>query len=221
MKRFLTSWSGGKDSCYAMMLAKAMGWQPAVLLNILNENGEISRSHGIPKEILQKQAELLGLPVVTPAASWKMYEEVFVENLKTLKTSFHLEAAVFGDIDLQAHRDWEEKVCARAGLQAMLPLWQRNRSELVAEMLGIGCIETFIVSCNQVMGPSFLGKRLDMNVVAELQKLGVDACGENGEYHTLVVNMPLFRGRMHVVFGDVRQHGDYWFIEMKLMNAML
>ncbi|MFM7488326.1 MAG: hypothetical protein ACKO13_15545, partial [Cytophagales bacterium] len=58
MKRLLTSWSGGKDSCYAMMLAKAMGWQPAVLLNILNENGEISRSHGIPKEILQKQAEL-------------------------------------------------------------------------------------------------------------------------------------------------------------------
>ncbi|MFM7487118.1 MAG: hypothetical protein ACKO13_09390 [Cytophagales bacterium] len=75
-------------------------------------------------------------------------------------------------------------------------------------MLGIGCIETFIVSCNQVMRSSFLGKRLDMNVVAELQKLGVDACGENGEYHTLVVNMPLFRGRMPVVFGDVRQHGE-------------
>ncbi len=221
MKRFLTSWSGGKDSCYAMMLAKAMGWQPAVLLNILNENGEISRSHGIPKEILRRQAEVLGLPIATPAASWKMYEDVFVASLNDLKQPFDLDAAVFGDIDLQAHRDWEEKVCARAGLQAMLPLWQRSRFALVEEMLSTGCIETFIVSCNHVMGPSFLGKRLDMNVVAELQKLGVDACGENGVYHTLVVNMPLFSCRIPVVFGDVRQRDDYWFIEMKLMNAVL
>jgi diphthine-ammonia ligase len=221
MKRFLTSWSGGKDSCYALMLAKAMGWQPVVLLNILNEEGEISRSHGIPKEILQRQAELLGLPIATPAASWKMYEDVFVASLNALKLRFDLDAAVFGDIDLQAHRDWEEKVCSQAGLDTMLPLWQRSRLALVKEMLSVGRIETFIVSCNSVMGPSFLGKRLDMDVVAALQKLGVDACGENGEYHTLVVNMPLFSCRMAVVFGDARQHGDYWFIEMKLTNAVL
>ena len=54
---FVTSWSGGKDSCYAMMQAIQQGFVPKVLLNMMNENGKVSRSHGLPLSILNQQAK--------------------------------------------------------------------------------------------------------------------------------------------------------------------
>ncbi len=207
---FVCSWSGGKDSCYALMKAKQMGLTPTVLLNILNEQGAISRSHGIPKEVLEKQAEMLGLPLYAVPASWETYESIFVGSLQLLKEKCQLTHAVFGDIDLEAHREWEEKVCERAGLQAMLPLWKRERKELVLEMLAQG-IETYIVSYNEQMGQSFLGKQLTIDLILQLEKLGVDPCGENGEFHTLVVNMPIFMKRMCVSYADPELHANYWF----------
>lgn len=135
MKNFLTSWSGGKDSCYALMKAQEQGFVPTVLLNMLNENGVISRSHAIPRSILEKQAEMLGLPIMTKPASWGKYETIFIDSLNQLKADYQITHGVFGDIDLQAHRDWEEKVCKAVGIEAVLPLWKRDRKELVLEML--------------------------------------------------------------------------------------
>ncbi|MBX9733379.1 MAG: adenosine nucleotide hydrolase, partial [Chitinophagaceae bacterium] len=67
-KNLLCSWSGGKDSCYALMKAKELGYVPKVLLNVLNEEGKISRSHGIPTNILQAQADAMGIPLYTVAS---------------------------------------------------------------------------------------------------------------------------------------------------------
>ncbi|MCE2997751.1 MAG: diphthine--ammonia ligase [Cyclobacteriaceae bacterium] len=217
---FVCSWSGGKDSCYALMKAKQMGLTPAVLLNVLNEHGEISRSHGIPKAVLQKQAELMALPLHTIPASWELYESTFVENLLMLKEKYQLTHGVFGDIDLEAHREWEEKVCVKAEIEAVLPLWKRDRKELVLEMLQQG-IETYIVSCNEKMGYSYLGKQLTEELVLELERLGVDPCGENGEFHTLVVNMPMFTERIRVRFAEPVLHANYWFATPSLNFGIL
>lgn len=217
---FVCSWSGGKDSCYALMKAKQMGFTPTVLLNVLNEQGEISRSHGIPKVVLEKQAEMLGLPLYAVPASWETYETTFIESLQLLKQKYHLTHGVFGDIDLEAHREWEEKVCERAGINPVLPLWKRDRKELVLEMLAQG-IETYIVSCNEQMGESFLGKQLTVDLVSELEILGVDPCGENGEFHTLVVNMPMFAERLRVRFADPVLHANYWFATPSLNFGIL
>jgi uncharacterized protein (TIGR00290 family) len=211
----LCSWSGGKDSCYALMQAMANGSQPVVLLNVLNEAGKISRSHGIPADILRAQAQAAGLPIHLISSSWQEYESRFVEALKELTDQYQLTEAVFGDIDLQAHRDWEEKVCAAAGLTAVLPLWQQNRKDLVARMLESG-IETMIVSCNTVMGERFLGRIITPGLVEELESIGVDACGENGEYHTLVRNCPLFSQRVDVTVSGTVLHENYWFSGLKL-----
>jgi diphthine-ammonia ligase len=212
-KKFASSWSGGKDSCYAHMLALREGMQPEILLNILNENGKISRSHAIPKEVLKRQANAVGLPLMTTPSSWQDYEKLFIDSLQKLKSTYHIDSVVFGDIDLQAHRDWEEKVCSAVGIKAILPLWKRDRKELVMEMIEAG-IETYIVSCNAAMGESFLGRKIDPEVISQLEKIGVDACGENGEYHTLVVNCPLFNEKIGVTFGKSVNHEGYWFIEM-------
>jgi len=211
----LCSWSGGKDSCFALMKAIGQGYTPKVLLNVLNEEGKISRSHGIPSAILDAQAAAAGLPIHLISSSWQEYEMKFTGALTQLREKYELSHAVFGDIDLQPHRDWEEKVCANAGLTAVLPLWQQDRKGLVMQMLANG-IETMIVSCNEIMGERFLGKKITAELLSELEALGVDACGENGEFHTLVLNCLLFTKPISVDILRTLKHENYWFTELAL-----
>jgi diphthine-ammonia ligase len=208
---FLTSWSGGKDSCYAMMQAMANGFEPKVVLNMMNENGKVSRSHGLPLAILKQQAQKMELPLEAVSATWGDYEAKFIQILKTLKAKFNLDAAVFGDIDLQPHKDWEEKVCEAASLQAILPLWQQDRMTLVHEMLDNGII-TMIVSCNTTMGEKYLGEILTKELAQELQLKGIDPCGENGEFHTLVLNCPLFSSAIELPNFTKITYNEYCFI---------
>lgn len=215
--RILCSWSGGKDSCFALIKAIEMGFVPAVLLNVLNEEGKISRSHGIPSQILQQQAKEAGLPVHLISSSWQEYEKHFTGALTALKNQYALSHAVFGDIDLQPHRDWEEKVCSNAGLEAVLPLWQQDRRSLVMQMLEAG-IETMIISCNETMGERFIGSIITPALVEELETMGIDACGENGEYHTLVLNCPLFANRVDVTLTKKLLHEKYWFGQVELKS---
>lgn len=211
----LCSWSGGKDSCFALMKSMEQGYLPKVLLNVLNEEGKISRSHGIPSAILEAQAAVAGLPIHLISSSWQDYEMKFTGALTQLKDQYELSHAIFGDIDLQPHRDWEEKVCLNAGLTAVLPLWQQDRKDLVMQMLASG-IETMIVSCNEIMGERFLGKKITTELIIELEALGVDACGENGEFHTLVLNCPLFTKQISVSILHTLKHENYWFTELTL-----
>jgi diphthine-ammonia ligase len=214
-KNSLCSWSGGKDSCFALLQAIQQGYSPKVLLNVLNEEGKISRSHGIPSAILQKQAAATGMPLYLISSSWEAYEKNFTAALDKLKTEYQLTHAVFGDIDLQPHRDWEEKVCGNAGLTAVLPLWQQDRRTLVMQMLEAG-IKTMIVSCNETMGERFIGELLTAELVDELEAMGIDACGENGEFHTLVLDCPLFSKPVNVVVTEKLHHGNYWFARLEL-----
>jgi len=208
---FVSSWSGGKDSCYAMMQAVAQGFVPKVLLNMMNENGKISRSHGLPLSILKQQSQKMNLPLEAIPATWNDYEAKFVDILKNLKINYNLDAAVFGDIDLQAHKDWEDKVCQSASLKALLPLWQQDRIVLVNEMLENG-ISTMIVSCNPTMGEDYLGKILTKELAQELLEKDIDPCGENGEFHTLVLNCPLFSEAIELPNFTKITHNDYCFI---------
>jgi diphthine-ammonia ligase len=205
------SWSGGKDSCYALIKSIEQGNQLKVLVNMMNENGKISRSHGLPLNVLQQQAEKMNVPIVAIPTSWDDYRKHFVGALQRVKAQHGIEAMVFGDIDLQPHRDWEEMVCDEAGLKAVLPLWQQDRRKLVNEMIAHG-IEAMIVSCNVQMGEGFLGRSITYKLVEELERLGIDACGENGEFHTVVVNCPLFRSPIELPLYEKVLHDNYWFL---------
>src|SRR3954465_7019849 len=99
------SWSGGKDSCLALYRALRGGRPLSCLVTMFTEDGERSRSHGLPKGVLEAQAASLGVPLLSAAASWDSYEAAFVELLRQAKAS-GAEAAVFGDIDIPGHREW-------------------------------------------------------------------------------------------------------------------
>ena len=206
------SWSGGKDSCFALMQAIRQGAVPKVLLNVMNEQGKLSRSHGLPAYLLAQQADAMQIPLFTIASSWKDYERLFTAELNRMKEVHHIQAMVFGDIDLDEHREWEEKVCAAAGLLALLPLWKKPRKELLLDMLDHG-IRSMIVSCNSIMGEAFLGRMLDCHLIPELEARNIDVCGEAGEFHTVVLNCPLFRREIKLPGFIKVQHEDYHFLQ--------
>ena len=210
---FVCSWSGGKDSCLALHRAIGAGARPAYLLSMLREDGERSRSHGLRTSVLQAQAAALGVPLITRRASWSEYENVFVTAVQELRAE-GVEAGVFGDIDIDDHRLWEEKVCAAAGLTAHLPLWKMPRLDLLSEITTSGH-EAMIVACNsERMGRNFLGRSLEPDLICEFEQLGIDLAGEQGEYHTVVTGGPRFSRPLRLVRGAETLHSGYWFLDM-------
>jgi uncharacterized protein (TIGR00290 family) len=189
-RRAVVSFSGGKDSCLALWRARQAGLDVRAVINVLEERGETNRSHGVPRSLLEAQARALGVELVAPAASWRDYEARFVQTLEGLKAR-GFEVAVFGDIDLQAHRDWEEKVCARVGLEAYLPLWLEPRPQVAREILRLGFRAIVVCVDSRFLDDEFCGRIYDEQFIADLPA-GVDACGENGEFHTFVVDGPGF-----------------------------
>jgi diphthine-ammonia ligase len=198
---FFCSWSGGKDSCLALYRAIRAGGRPARLLTMLAEGGERSRSHGLGVDVLRAQAAALGIPIAFRSASWSDYEESFLDAAREMKSS-GLEAGVFGDIDLAEHREWVERVCAAAGVEAFEPLWGRQRRELLEEFIAAGFVARIVVvredALDESFLASFLGRTLDRELVAELESRGVDASGEKGEYHTVVTDGPLFARALEI-----------------------
>jgi diphthine-ammonia ligase len=212
---FFCSWSGGKDSALALYRAMSAGARPCFLFTMLDEGGKRSRSHGIPLEVLRGQAASLGIPLRTGRASWSEYESVFVAALRELAAS-GVEAGVFGDIDIDEHREWEEKVCEQAGLEAHLPLWKAAREELLEEFVGLGFEAVIIATNAEKMGREYLGKRLDRALIEELTSLAIDLCGEAGEYHTVVTDGPIFRERLRIRKRKAFLRSGYWFLDIDI-----
>jgi uncharacterized protein (TIGR00290 family) len=215
-KQCICSWSGGKDSFYALLQAKALGYNPVVLLNMMQEEGAISRAHGIPKNILQQQAHNLNVPLMCVESSWQAYEQKFTTALATLKKTYNAQYVIFGDIDLIEHKQWEEKVCATVGLQPLHPLWLQNRKQVVTNIINDNT-ETIIVSCIEKLGHHYINKVLTHTLISELEEQGIDACGENGEYHTLVLNHPSFKERIKVTVDDIFLKNGYWMSTLSLV----
>jgi uncharacterized protein (TIGR00290 family) len=200
----LCSFSGGKDSSLALWRAMQADYDVRTLLVMFEESGERSRSHAIPRSLIHAQANALGLNVVVREASWKTYEAVFIETLRELRACGH-EIAVFGDIDLQAHRDWEEKVCAQADIKPVLPLWHQDRRQLAREVLDAGFRARVVCTDSRYLSDEFCGREYDAQFIADLPA-NVDACGENGEFHTFVFDGPCFN---HPIAHRVDGFDDY------------
>jgi len=186
----LVSWSGGKDSCLAMWRARQSGMSIRRLITAMDESGSSSRSHGVPPELIKAQADALGAEMRFYYTSWSNYEERFIATLREAHSD-GIRQAVFGDIDLMPHREWEEKVCAKADIAPCLPLWDEPRRKLVDEFLSLGFKAVVVCVNAKSLGEEFCGREFDESFLADLPA-SVDACGENGEFHTFVYDGPAF-----------------------------
>jgi diphthine-ammonia ligase len=193
------SWSGGKDSFLAFWRARLAGIEVAVLLNLIDEDGVRSRTHGLRADFLRAQARALGLDIIQPRASWDSYESVFKESLREFARR-DIRAGVFGDIDFEPHREWVARICAECGIEPWLPLWGTPRDRLLHEQIDGGFKAVVCAVDTRKLDASWLGRTVDRKFVSDIQTLpGVDPSGEAGEYHTVVLDGPVFRERLTVV----------------------
>jgi uncharacterized protein (TIGR00290 family) len=209
MKVFV-SWSGGKESALATYKAISQGYQVSYLVNFVSEDGKRSRSHGINAEVLALQAEATGIPLVQVKTSWEDYEENFKRVVTELKEK-GVEGGVFGDMDLEEHREWIERVCSELEIQPILPLWKMEPETLLAEFWDSG-FKAIVVATR--LEDSLLGRNLDEPLVEEVKRLGSHPCGESGEYHTLVTNGPVFQRPFEVTTGRRYKRDNFWFLEV-------
>lgn len=208
------SWSGGKDSALALHEAIAAGAEPRFLVSMLTEDGERSRSHGLARDLLAAQAAALGVPIRFGTATWSGYRDEFVRVVGEGVAATGARLGVFGDIDMDDHREWEEEVCAEVGVAAALPLWHRDRRGVVEELLAAGFEAVIVAVRDDVLPASMLGRTLDADLVGEIEAAGADACGENGEFHTFVVDGPAFSRRVEVERGEASLRDGVWFVDL-------
>jgi len=212
--RAFCSWSGGKESALSLYRAKNEGIEITYLLNMLSEDGEYSRSHRIRKDCLRGQSEAIRIPIIQRKTSWENYEREFKSAVLELKEN-GLEAGVFGDVDLQEHRDWVERVCKDLGVKPILPLWKEKREKIIKDFIEANFKAIVIVTQANLLGKEWLGKKIDEEFIDNLKSLtNVDLCGEKGEYHTFVYDGPIFEKQVKFAVGKSVFKDEHWFLEV-------
>lgn len=215
----ISSWSGGKDSCLACYKAMKQGYRIKYLLNFVSRESKRGCFHGIEGKLLKFQADLIGIPLAQKEVSpdMKKYEEEFKAAVTELRGG-DIGTMVFGDIYLLEHESWIERVCRELKINAMEPLWGNSPENIVEEFIRIG-FKAIIVSCKaDVMAREFIGRQVDMDLVKELKKIGVCPCGEKGEFHTLVVDGPIFSKPIEILESKViikESFWTHWFMDIK------
>ena len=149
------------------------------------------KSHGLPAPLLQAQTDARDLTWLPVAASLAGYGRAFGAALESLRAAGHTHM-IFGDIDLQAHRDWLEPACQRADLVAVFPLWGLSRAAVAAEVLAAGIKARLVCVDAGRLSADFCGAEYDADLLTRLPG-DVCPCGEGGEFHTFVWDAPCFR----------------------------
>jgi diphthine-ammonia ligase len=214
-ERALVSWSGGKDCCLALWRARR-DYDLVGLVCMMTKDGTRSRSHGIRPDVLRSQAEALDLPLLTAGADWHNYEAQFAQLLRVSSREFRATHVIFGDVFPESHRHWAERMCAGCDLVAVEPLWGEDTGSLVREFIAQEGRALIVTIRDGVLGDSWLGRSIDHRAVEELVALGVDPCGERGEYHSLVTHFPGFRHSLDVKPIGIARHGGCSLLDLEV-----
>jgi len=216
--------SGGKESCLSLYKAMQIeNIKVKYLLNMINEDGKYSRSHGISSNLLKEQASAIGIPIVQRKTTWENYEEKFKKVVSKFKEESNIEIGIFGDIDLQEHRDWIERVCQELKIKPILPLWTPpthhpniEREKLLKEFIKLGFKAIVVSTRANLLGKEWLGRQIDYKFIQDLKNLSnIDLCGEKGEYHTYVFDGPIFKKPVEFITGKTILKDKHWFLEIK------
>ena len=202
MHQVFTSWSGGKDGCFACYQATVSDLEVRYLLNMTTEDGKRSWTHGISAELLEIQSQAMGIPLVQRRTTGVTYETEFINILRTFKQE-GIEGGVFGDIDFEPHRQWIEGVCQEADITPHLPLWGQNQDKIMRDFIDLGFEAVVVAAKADLFGEEWLGRKVDLDFLEQLDELrktkDITPCGEAGEYHTFVTDGPLFDQRLEIL----------------------
>lgn len=205
-EKLVFNWSGGKDSSLALYkLLQTKQYDVVCLLTSLSQKHQRVSMHGVRIELMQEQAQRIGIPLNTfeipEAATMEAYEAVMKNTLTNL-TQQGVSVSAFGDIFLEDLRKYREEKLATLNIKAIFPLWKIPTKDLVREFIQLG-FKT-VVTCvdDRYLDKSFAGRVIDEQFLADLPP-NVDPCGENGEFHTFVVDGPIFSSPIPYKIGEV------------------
>jgi len=184
---------------------------------MITEDGKRSRTHGQTPELLKVQSQAIGIPLVQRRASWASYEVEFKNMIAELKED-GIGGGVFGDIDLEEHRQWVDRVCQEAGITPHLPLWGRTQEEILRDFIDLGFEAVVVAARADFFGEEILGQKVDLNFIKYLKELqktkDITFCGEKGEYHTFVVDGPMFGKRIEILETEKVSGEESWILEI-------
>jgi uncharacterized protein (TIGR00290 family) len=207
---YLASWSGGKDSCFACYRAIKNGMKVSRLVHF----DRPFNLHGVSAEMIKQQAELAGIPLIQKNVGQDNFEHEFKETIGALAKN-GTRGVVFGDIYLEPHKEWVDRVCGELGLEAVEPLWGIRTENIIEDFIKEG-FETLVVSGNQnLIDKRFIGRKMDGEFIEYLKSKKLDVCGESGEFHTFVTGGPLFRGRIEITDAGVTSRQGFWFLDVR------
>lgn len=213
------SFSGGKDSMLALDRAIRRGWPVTYLLNLYDEVSERVRFHGVHTTLIQAQADVLGIPLLSKPTRPENFEQVFLEALDDLRER-GVDAIIFGNIHLADVRAWYEERTTCHHLLHLEPLWGEPVETLAREVIQRG-YHAVLTSVELARAKeTWLGQPLSEALLAEFAAAGIDLCGERGEYHTFVSNGPLFRSPVPVRLGERVSMPGYALIDMLLEQPL-
>ena len=214
----LLSWSGGKDSAFALhTLRSSPDFEPAGLLTTITEDYDRISVHGVRRELLERQAESIGLPLhkvlIPKDCPNEIYEERLAAALGAIKDQ-GIRHVAFGDLYLEDIRAYREKQMAALGLEPVFPVWGRDTTELAHELIHLGFRAVLVCVDTDILDPVFAGRAFDEDLLRDLPA-DVDLCGENGEFHTFVHAGPIFREPVAIKLGRVEGRGRFWFRDVE------
>ncbi|WP_112318883.1 diphthine--ammonia ligase [Porphyromonas cangingivalis] len=200
MKIFV-SWSGGKDCMFALF--RHLQDHPGTEVHALLHMKRKTSAHGFGEDVIIEQAEAMGIPLCIQTVGPDGYEAAFKGALEHFKAE-GVFTGLFGDIYLEEHKVWVERVCSEVGVRPLFPLWGETTPDLIKDFVSSG-FKTLVVAMRSDLKPDvFLGRIIDEKFINEFGQLSdVDLCGEHGEYHTYVFDGPLFRRSATYAMGEI------------------
>ncbi|UCB42072.1 MAG: diphthine--ammonia ligase [Dehalococcoidales bacterium] len=217
MERVFFCWSGGKDSALALYeIIQSQTYEVVSLLSTVTEDYDRVRMHGVPRVLLERQADCLGLPLEVVHIPKNCSTEEYGVRMQETLTRFKQDGVslvVFGDVFLEDVREYRENNLARIEMRAVFPLWGRDTAELAQSFVTLGF--EAIITCidSRVLDNRFIGRTIDDLLLSELPP-GVDPCGENGEFHSFVLNGPIFKERVACALGEVVLRDSFYFCDL-------
>jgi uncharacterized protein (TIGR00290 family) len=212
--RAAISWSGGKDSCAALARTRD-SFDMVTTITMFDESASRSRSHGLRPEVIAAQAARLGLRPVMRPCTWPTYNDAFSSALESLAED-GITHVVFGDILFEEHRQWAERMCEPHGITAVEPLWGASTESLFHEWVASGSEAIIVTARAEFLDASWLGRSLTQKCLAEFERLGVDPCGERGEYHTVVTSTRLFTQPLRLDCGATISRSGCWALDVSV-----
>ena len=217
MTRVALSWSSGKDSAWALHLLRQ---DPAIevvaLVTTIDEQSNRVPMHGVRRELVELQAQSVGLPLWTVPLPWPCSNEEYESRMSALcnrALRTNIDAMAFGDLFLADIRAYRERQLRGTALQVLFPLWQIPTATLAQEMIAAGLKAKISCVDLKVLGPEFTGREFDRRFLNDLPTTS-DPCGENGEFHSFVYDGPGFASTVRVSLGEVSQHDGFVFVEL-------